>query len=401
MTTGGQTATFICDGDSNLVKKVAPEGTTLYVGAHYEVQPLPASPPPTPQPTPTPRPGVIPRLRLPLLLNNYLSVDGRPAQIVKYYLVNGQRIAGRAGSAGTVTYYHHDQLGSTVGSSGGESTRYFPFGAIRSGSVSTTYQFTGQRRETALGLYFFQARWYDPPLGRFVQPDPFVPEPGNPQVLNRYAYTLNNPLKYTDPSGHWVESALDIAFIGYDIYDIKTNGLTWTSGLSLAADVAGLVLPVVTGGGLLVRGLAHVDDVAKAVAHVDDVVKTTSHADEAAKVVKATAKEAPIVIGEKMTRVQAYADKIGGKTINDFIPTERWSMEANETWVKQMRAEGREIVDIGPDFKRRADRVERGLPPDAPAYNLERKELRGYEGYRKVFERTGKYRGGVPGIDWE
>ncbi len=39
-------------------------------------------------------------------------------------------------------------------------------------------------------------------LGRFTQPDTLVPEPGNPQALNRYAYTLNNPLKYTDPSGH-------------------------------------------------------------------------------------------------------------------------------------------------------------------------------------------------------
>jgi hypothetical protein len=69
---------------------------------------------------------------------------------------------------------------------------------------------------------------------------------------------------------------------------------------------------------------------AKAVSHVDDVAKAASHADEAVKVVEAAAKEAPIVIGEKMTRVQAYADRIGGKTINDFIPTERWSMPANE-----------------------------------------------------------------------
>jgi len=37
---------------------------------------------------------------------------------------------------------------------------------------------------------------------RFVQADTIVPQPGNPQSLNRYAYTLNNPLKYTDPSGH-------------------------------------------------------------------------------------------------------------------------------------------------------------------------------------------------------
>ena len=41
-------------------------------------------------------------------------------------------------------------------------------------------------------------------LGRFLSADTIVPSPGNPQSLNRYAYGLNNPLKYVDPSGHFV-----------------------------------------------------------------------------------------------------------------------------------------------------------------------------------------------------
>jgi hypothetical protein len=41
-----------------------------------------------------------------------------------------------------------------------------------------------------------------PLLGRFLSADTIVPSPGNPQAWNRYAYTFNNPLKYTDPSGH-------------------------------------------------------------------------------------------------------------------------------------------------------------------------------------------------------
>ena len=41
-------------------------------------------------------------------------------------------------------------------------------------------------------------------VGRFIQPDSIVPQPGNPQSLNRYAYTLNNPVRYADPTGHWV-----------------------------------------------------------------------------------------------------------------------------------------------------------------------------------------------------
>jgi hypothetical protein len=49
---------------------------------------------------------------------------------------------------------------------------------------------------------FYNARWYDPYLNHFTQPDSIVPDPYNPQDWNRYSYARNNPLKYTDPSGH-------------------------------------------------------------------------------------------------------------------------------------------------------------------------------------------------------
>ncbi len=52
------------------------------------------------------------------------------------------------------------------------------------------------------GLMNYNARWYDPALGRFVQADTLIPQPGNPQAWDRYAYVENNPLRYTDPSGH-------------------------------------------------------------------------------------------------------------------------------------------------------------------------------------------------------
>jgi hypothetical protein len=53
---------------------------------------------------------------------------------------------------------------------------------------------------------------------------------------------------------------LDATFIAYDVYDIQQNGLNWTNGLSLAADVGGLALPVVTGGGMMVRAAMHAND---------------------------------------------------------------------------------------------------------------------------------------------
>jgi RHS repeat-associated protein len=52
------------------------------------------------------------------------------------------------------------------------------------------------------GLMFYNARWYDPYLNHMTQPDSIVPDPYNSQDYDRYAYARNNPLKYTDPSGH-------------------------------------------------------------------------------------------------------------------------------------------------------------------------------------------------------
>ncbi len=49
---------------------------------------------------------------------------------------------------------------------------------------------------------YYGARYYDPTLGRFLSANTIVPQAGNPQGLNRYSYVGNNPLKYTDPSGH-------------------------------------------------------------------------------------------------------------------------------------------------------------------------------------------------------
>jgi RHS repeat-associated protein len=69
------------------------------------------------------------------------------------------------------------------------------------GVIPTDRLYTGQRQET-FGLYDYRARYYHPALGRFISADPLVPEPGNPQALNRYAYVYNNPLRYTDPSGY-------------------------------------------------------------------------------------------------------------------------------------------------------------------------------------------------------
>jgi hypothetical protein len=51
-------------------------------------------------------------------------------------------------------------------------------------------------------LLDYGARRYDPQIGRFLSPDTIIPDPSNPQSFNRYSYVSNNPLRYTDPTGH-------------------------------------------------------------------------------------------------------------------------------------------------------------------------------------------------------
>jgi RHS repeat-associated protein len=135
----------------------------------------------------------------------------------KYYYAGNVRVAMREGDI--LYWLLTDHLGSTaitLDASGNRVTelRYYPYGNTRynPGGQKTNYRFTGQRWDQGHGLYWYNSRWYDPLIGRFLSPDPLVPEPGNPshgdslrsQGLNRYAYVNNNPLKYTDPTGHYI-----------------------------------------------------------------------------------------------------------------------------------------------------------------------------------------------------
>ena len=61
--------------------------------------------------------------------------------------------------------------------------------------------YTGHEMLPEFGLINMNGRMYDPLLGRFLSPDRYVQLPDNSQNFNRYSYCLNNPLKYTDPSG--------------------------------------------------------------------------------------------------------------------------------------------------------------------------------------------------------
>jgi RHS repeat-associated protein len=145
-------------------------------------------------------------------------------------------IAVRKGT--TLSYILQDHLGSTsvtADSSGAAASTiaYLPFGSTRSSTSTqpTDRLFTSQILDTT-GLYYYGARYYDPGIGRFISPDTVVQDFTNPQTLNRYSYCLNNPLKYTDPSGHIIPvlAIIGIALIvsnvaacAYDSYQMRIN----------------------------------------------------------------------------------------------------------------------------------------------------------------------------------
>ncbi|MBB6402498.1 RHS repeat-associated protein [Methanococcus maripaludis] len=135
-----------------------------------------------------------------------------------------------------------------------ERSEYFPYGQVQSGG-SEKYGFTGQENDANTELMYYGARYYSPEYRIFIQPDTMLPSLYNPQALNRYSYTLNNPVKYTDPSGHYVESALDIGFILMDVAIIMHEGVTFWNVAALAADGICLAAPIATGGGIGVRAV--------------------------------------------------------------------------------------------------------------------------------------------------
>lgn len=103
--------------------------------------------------------------------------------------------------------------------------------------------YTGHEYLPWFGLINMNARLYDPVLGRFLSPDPYVQMPDFTQNFNRYSYCLNNPLKYVDKDGEfWFLPAI-IAFV----VNYATTGITkgdWglkNIGSSLAMSAVALV----------------------------------------------------------------------------------------------------------------------------------------------------------------
>ncbi len=124
----------------------------------------------------------------------------------KRYMFNGQAVAERQNNS--VFFTLNDHLGGAVSNFGASwgtrQTRRDAWGQerYRNGTIISNYAFTGQRWDERLGLYDYNARYYDPVLGRFLSADTIIPDGTNPQHFSRYTYVSNSPPNYIDPDGH-------------------------------------------------------------------------------------------------------------------------------------------------------------------------------------------------------
>jgi len=139
-----------------------------------------------------------------------LSGNTNNASFYEYIFFDNNRIA-RRDYSNNVDYYFADHLSTarTVTNAAGtilDDSDFYPFGGERSvvGPTSgNTYKFTGKEKDSESALDNLNERYNASSMGRFMSPDPanIGAKLNAPQSWNAYSYVLNNPLKYSDPTG--------------------------------------------------------------------------------------------------------------------------------------------------------------------------------------------------------
>jgi RHS repeat-associated protein len=170
----------------------------------------------------------------------YECTDG---QCTKYVFGGSERVAKLDGNG--AHFYHTDHLGSSTvitkdNAVNEQDIFYYPYGEIHtnSGTDVARHKFTGQEWDAETGLYYYGARYYDPKLARFISADTIVPGFANPQSLNRYSYTINNPIIYTDPEGNYFLVAVGIGMLIGGVSAEANGGDFWEGAWIGAASAA-------------------------------------------------------------------------------------------------------------------------------------------------------------------
>jgi len=139
--------------------------------------------------------------------------------IVNNIYMNGVRIAAVV-PGGNALHYLTDQVDSVkvvVNDAGLPVSRmeYLPYGEtwFQEGEENHTPKYNSQELDKETGYYFYNSRYYDPAISRFITADNIIDDENSTQGWNRYSYVKNNPILYKDPDGHtafkWLDDAID------------------------------------------------------------------------------------------------------------------------------------------------------------------------------------------------
>ncbi len=268
--------------------------------------------------------------------------EERSSTGVIHLSANGRRVASIR-TDGRIQYYHGNHLGSAsliTDQQGNvkETIEYMPFGTYRErvdhdkSFPNVNYTFTDQEDDDETGLYNYNARLYDPLLGRFISADSVIPEPGNLQAFNRYSYCVNNPLVYVDPGGHFAWLPLLIgAAIGALIGGI-------TSDWNAQAMLIGAATGAITAGAFALAG--------EMIATMEGVVNAAATAQSGASIAYAAT---AVSTGAKAA-IHAGAGAVSG-AINAAITEGDIGMSALTSAVSAGLAQGlgRYIPTVGND----------------------------------------------------
>ena len=137
--------------------------------------------------------------------DNFVQIVNSSGIFNESYFYYYDKLIGKKDNNGNISYYHPDQLGSTtlITDSNGNivsNLQYEPFGNQIQNS-NERYTYTGHEYDNESSLIYAGARYYNPQIGKFIQPDIITTDVNNPQSLNRYSYVNNNPFGYKDPNG--------------------------------------------------------------------------------------------------------------------------------------------------------------------------------------------------------
>ena len=120
------------------------------------------------------------------------------------------------------------------------------------------FRYTGGVYDEASGLYYLNARYYDPDSGRFLSRDSYRGEAADPRSQHLYGYCYNNPINHTDASGRFPDALLDGASLYFSVKDYS-NDRSVENAIWVVVDTVALLIPLVPGS-YAAKGLAYAGD---------------------------------------------------------------------------------------------------------------------------------------------